>query len=96
MFPYKVVHRGHCQSFWLQMDQGLGTAIRVLFETLAEYGIDLGHGQELAESEIIQKALAFLNQRPLKLVILDNLEDNTLPRELILREPMPSGKYPIL
>ena len=68
--------------FWLQMDQGLGSAARTFCELSAKYGLDLGPSQD--EPQLIQKLMAFLNKRPLKLVILDNLEENTLPEDLTL------------
>lgn len=71
--------------YWFQMDQGLGSAARRLFEVSAKHGVELAPWHELTEPELIHRVMAFLNKRPLKLVILDNLEDNTLPRELTLK-----------
>ena len=85
-YAYRFAEEYPGGVYWFQMGQGLGSAALRFFEVSAKHGVELGPWQELTEPELIHRVVAFLNNRPLKLVILDNLEDNTLPKELTLKD----------
>ena len=72
--------------YWLQMDQGLGQAARGFHEIAAYQGIGLGNWENLDEPELIRNLMALLNQKPHKLVILDNLNESVLPKSLNLSD----------
>lgn len=83
-FSYRFAEDYPGGVFWLQMDHGLGLAARRFCELSARYGVNLGPLED--EAQLIQKVMTFLNNRPLKLVIFDNLEENTLPEDLTLKD----------
>ena len=68
--------------YWLQMDRGIGAAASDFLEAAPNYGMDFGNWQYLEESQRVSKVISFLNRGPLKLVIPDNVESDTLPKEL--------------
>jgi len=72
--------------YWLQMEQGMNSATRIFFELADKSGAEVEAWEDLNELELIRMLNAFLNQRPLKLVILDNLIENTLPKDLVLND----------
>ena len=82
-YAYRFAGKYPGGVFWLQMNQGLGPATRRLFEFAEESGVDLGGWKGIQGPDLIRKAMSFFNQRPLKLIVLDNLEGDTLPEELL-------------
>ena len=68
--------------YWLRMDQGIGSAATGFMDAAPNYGLDFGNWQNLPEPQQVQKVISFFNQGPLKLVIPDNVESDTLPKEL--------------
>ena len=68
--------------FWLQMEGGLGPAALSFLELADKSGVSLKGWRDQPEEILIGIMLRYLHQAPHKLIILDNLSDNTLPRDL--------------
>ena len=85
-YAYKYSDNYPGGVFWLQIDQGLGSAAQRFIEMASKLGLNLGTWENKPEADLIQKVLVFLNSRPLKLVILDNLEEDFLPKGFVLSE----------
>lgn len=64
--------------FWFQMEQGLGMAVIEFIKIATTKGIKFGAWEKLKEPDRIRMVMSFLNQRSKKLVILDNLVDDSL------------------
>ena len=68
--------------FWLQMENGLGPAALSFLDLAEKSGVKLAAWRNQPEEILINIMLRYLDRDLHKLIILDNLSDSCLPREL--------------
>ncbi|MBN1271318.1 MAG: tetratricopeptide repeat protein [Candidatus Aminicenantes bacterium] len=72
--------------FWLQMEGGLGPAALAFLIFADQQGIHFGEWKNLKEQDQINMVVRFISDKPHKLVILDNVDDDILPKELAFKD----------
>jgi tetratricopeptide (TPR) repeat protein len=82
-YAYQAAGRYPGGVFWLPMELGLPGAAREFFREAVRHGLsECADFPDLDEPDLVTALILFFNRRPFKLMILDNLEENDLPREL--------------
>ncbi|MCP4020945.1 MAG: tetratricopeptide repeat protein, partial [Desulfobacteraceae bacterium] len=69
--------------FWLGMENGLYGAASSFFKLTDKQGITQGEWKEADEETLVQLLTAHLQTEDLKLIILDNLETDRIPDEIV-------------